>query len=327
MEIAAGTPVECLICMQTFAAEPQASAASPAIAPAQSMYTADMPTMSDTATASMPKATAAPKTKPASAAPVPVSKPASMEIAPRPMAPVPVAVKANPDADLPAAAPIRKPAGSPMGGKLALLAVALGLAFLLTGGIVFAIVKITASTRSGSPQNPAPQVADNGKKPGPDNLAKDIGNPANMSNPDDGNPPPSQDGQGSSNAVVSKEEDEQIRNKVREEAKQLLKRKIPSPVAGGEEPAWQPAPADPLAVGQPQPVLAPGLNQQKINVAIDRGVFFLKATQGASGTWNTSHGVGHAAIGGLTLLECKAPTNDPSPSSSWTASANRATAR
>jgi hypothetical protein len=234
------------------------------------------------------------------AAPAAKAKPASTEIAPKPKTPVPVAAKANPDADLPTPR-IRKPVNSPLGGKVALLAVALGLAFLLTGGIVFAIVKITASTRTGSPDNPAPQLADNGKKPGADNPGK--GNLEN-SNPDKANSQPSEDAKGSTNAVFTDEENEQLRNKIREETKQLLKRKITT--TAGEEPDWQP-----IGTFNAEKQQALGLNQQRINKAIDDGLIFLGASQQPNGTWSNSHGVGHAAIGGLTLLECKVPANNP----------------
>lgn len=298
--IAAGTPVECLICMQSFAAQPLAAAPRPVVAAAPSIHAADMPTMSDTATASIPKA------KSAATASVPMGKPARTEIAPKPKTPVPVAAKANPDAELPAAPAIRKPVSTPMGGRIALVAVALGLAFLLTGGIVFAIVKITSSTRGGNgenpvAENPSPQVADNGKKPGSGNPdakgnAKSIGNPAADA------APASQDGKGSTNAVLSDEENEQLRIKIREETKQVLKRKVPS--SGGDEPEWQPINT---VNGGKQPL---DLTQQKINAAIDKGIVYLRASQAANGTWSDNHAVGHAALGGLTFLECKVPADD-----------------
>src|SRR5438552_1178220 len=53
-----------------------------------------------------------------------------------------------------------------------------------------------------------------------------------------------------------------------------------------------------------------------VQEAIDRGVTFLKAIQREDGTW-PYHGkpeeeIGATALGGLTLLECGVPANDPS---------------
>ncbi len=277
-EIASGTPVECLICMQNFAATPVGASAS-------SIHAADAPTLSEATTASMPKIAPAPRAKPS----VPVGKSACTQITAKP---IPVAAKANPDADFTVPPPLRKRASSQTGGKFALLALALGLGFLLTGGIVFAIVKFTAFTRV-STEKPGPQLADNGKKPAPESPdAKDDA------------PPP--DGKGSSNAVLTSEENEQIRLKLREETKQLLKRKVQ---VGEDEPNWQPIAT--VNGGNPE---ALGLTQQKINQAIDKGVVYLKSSQMPNGTWNNGnngYAVGHAAIGGLTLLECKVPAKDP----------------
>ena len=178
------------------------------------------------------------------------------------------------------------------------------------GGVVIAIVKITAFTRAGNPEKTGPQLADNGKKPAAEE-------------PDVKNDPPSQDGKGSTNAVLSDDENEQIRIKIREETKQILKRKITP--GGSDEPNWQPiATANDgnsgnggivgngnVGNGNAGNQQALGLNQRKINDAIDKGVAYLKSSQMPNGTWNNSHAVGHAAIGGLTLLECKVPADDP----------------
>jgi hypothetical protein len=54
--------------------------------------------------------------------------------------------------------------------------------------------------------------------------------------------------------------------------------------------------------------------QDQVNRAIDRGVAFLKATQGVHGSWRNpkeSHPIGYAALPGLTLLECGVPPADP----------------
>ncbi|HZZ80542.1 MAG TPA: hypothetical protein VFE62_18710 [Gemmataceae bacterium] len=315
MDIAAGTSVECLICMQTFEAAPM-SAPKPAPIPV-APHATDVPTMSDSTTAQMPKVVAqpaptrnasegSPKSNgvpvatpaPAKSAPatgIPVGKPATSSVSAK--APVLTATKANPDAE--PTPPIRKPVASPMGSKLALLAAALGLAFLLTGGLVFAIVKIAGSARP-SPSNSGTLLANNGNTPNPADDGK--APPANNPNPEDPENPPQTQDQGSSNNVVSGEEDEQLRNKIREETKQLLKRKA---VVESGEIDWQP-----VAFNEQQQQ-ALGLTQQKINAAINKGVNFLKQSQQQNGTWHAGHGVGHAAIGGLTLLECGVPAKDP----------------
>ena len=59
--------------------------------------------------------------------------------------------------------------------------------------------------------------------------------------------------------------------------------------------------------------LPPG-DQIRVNEAIDKGVIFLRRTQGPLGTWAEDpkrHGVGYAALPGLTLLECGVPASDP----------------
>src|SRR5581483_9857726 len=56
---------------------------------------------------------------------------------------------------------------------------------------------------------------------------------------------------------------------------------------------------------------SPAVDAKKVDHAILRGVGYLKATQLANGTWGHNHGVGHAALCGLALLESKMPANDP----------------
>src|SRR5262249_8785124 len=61
----------------------------------------------------------------------------------------------------------------------------------------------------------------------------------------------------------------------------------------------------------------PWEDQELVNLAIDRGVAYLKQTQtryrqGPYGTWarKESHKVGYTALPGLTLLACGAPPKD-----------------
>jgi hypothetical protein len=62
-----------------------------------------------------------------------------------------------------------------------------------------------------------------------------------------------------------------------------------------------------------QLITPPKEQQAKINEAVNRAVRYLKSKQLDSGTWPTTIGwpVGHAALPGLTLLECGVPANDP----------------
>jgi hypothetical protein len=57
---------------------------------------------------------------------------------------------------------------------------------------------------------------------------------------------------------------------------------------------------------------APGVHQQRIDAAIDKGVRYLKFKQANDGSWPGGPDIGYAALAGLTLLECKVPPNDPS---------------
>jgi hypothetical protein len=100
---------------------------------------------------------------------------------------------------------------------------------------------------------------------------------------------------------VSKQEADDIHANLQKEVKHLLSRKTP-PKAGGDG-GWEPV--APVNLNPANPEL------QKINAAIDKGVAYLKRTQKADGTWHNGHPVGYASIGGLTLLECGIPADDP----------------
>ena len=84
-----------------------------------------------------------------------------------------------------------------------------------------------------------------------------------------------------------------------------------------EEPV---APPPVVAAQQPAPAVAESPRQKAINEAIDKGVAYLKRTQLANGAWPKMAGfsivqfnydVGYASLGGLTLLECLVPADDP----------------
>jgi len=81
-----------------------------------------------------------------------------------------------------------------------------------------------------------------------------------------------------------------------------------------------PKPAEPekdkvpafIAVGPVTPGL-PGVEMEKVDRAVLRGAGYLKSQQFPTGSWSKGgHLVGHAALGGLTLLECKFPAKDVS---------------
>jgi hypothetical protein len=55
----------------------------------------------------------------------------------------------------------------------------------------------------------------------------------------------------------------------------------------------------------------PGVDQQRIDAAIDKGVRYLKNMQ-QNAVWAGAHDIGFTALAGLTLLECKVPPDDPS---------------
>ncbi len=92
---------------------------------------------------------------------------------------------------------------------------------------------------------------------------------------------------------------------------------VPVPISDKNDPPRQnPRPSD-LPAAQPpelappeQSVLEPE-EQEKVNKAIDRGLAWLKKTQLSDGSWARVHGVGLAALPGLTLLECGAPADEP----------------
>jgi len=181
-----------------------------------------------------------------------------------------------------------------MAGKLALGAVAIGLVLVLAGGISVAVWKIRGSAGRDNSNEVNPPIAfnangDSKDKPG-DTGSKVI--------PAKGNSGP--------NKVVNPPqiEDDEDTKKLKAAEKKGLQRKTPIQ-PGGEEFDWQP----PINVKNQKDVYV-GLNQKKINLAIEKGVIYLKQTQTPDGKWGSGHAVGHSAIGGLTLLECGSPGSD-----------------
>jgi hypothetical protein len=71
--------------------------------------------------------------------------------------------------------------------------------------------------------------------------------------------------------------------------------------------------AFPAALHAQAPEVPPEV-QRAINIAIDKGVRYLRNTQKPTGTWaedKASHQIGYAALPALTLLECGATSKDP----------------
>jgi hypothetical protein len=273
MEILAGTPVECLICMQVFNAQPIAQPiTTPPAAPvvAKPAAKADVP---------VAKPHAAPAASAVATGNAPVLPP-----------PLPRPQKSNANASRPAPS-VRRPGDSIDASKLVLLVMAVGLLFVLTGGIGFALWKIT----SGSPAAP-PDGNDvtASSKPGATDNA-DVKNPENNPNPNN----PGNDG-----VVNPPKGDGNIQVQGNDTKGKLVRKKG---VKGENEFNYE----DVAAINIPKAAI-PGLDQQKINAAIDKGVDFLKKTQHPTGTWSQAqgHGLGHAAIGGLTLLECGVADKD-----------------
>ena len=56
---------------------------------------------------------------------------------------------------------------------------------------------------------------------------------------------------------------------------------------------------------------APGVEQERIDEAIAKGVRYLKEHQLPDGTWPGGPTIGYTALAGLTFLECKVRTDDP----------------
>ena len=183
---------------------------------------------------------------------------------------------------------VRPPVDS--GPNVGLIAVTIVLLLLLTGGIGFGLWQAGVFPAGGSGGTDGPQIAKNDlpiipKEP------KII--PVEKKNSEAGGGKP---------LVENDDDDDDIRAKLREETKHVLKRRV-SAKAGSNDPEWETAPPEPL------PIV--GLDEKKINRAIERGIAFLKKTQDVTGTWQTTHETGHAGLCGLTLLECKVPAADP----------------
>src|ERR1019366_1479439 len=187
----------------------------------------------------------------------------------------------------------RRVAPSAPGGKSVFLLVAVSLGIFLSGGIGWGIWKIAHASRSGSSAtidqpvalSSAPKSAiDAENKTSVLPAAPEIAKPA-----------------------VDDPENNDVR-KPKDADKKLLARKAAAP-SGGKELEFDPIST--INVPQITSKIA-GLDQEKINAAIAKGVAFLKSSQRGTGSWSVdgSYNVGYASLGGLTLLECKVPPAD-----------------
>lgn len=354
--INAGTPVNCLICMQAFVASNPVSVPikSPSPAPKKA---APSPAPAPKSSGVSVKTPPAPETRPA---PKPASKPEKR---------------------------VPAPAESGGGSSPVVLVFTIALLLLLTAGLAFGVWRMTAG--KGEESNDTPdknQVADNSKTiPTGDDAKKKVGTPdppkdtkktpnekpvvpQNKLDPEKekqlNQPPPK----------ISQQEDDDLRNKIAQEANDVLKRKNEPPktfegkvvrvvqkdqvvvqtaakkevtvdvnehteyVIGGKTVQFGALKAD-LAVAveyhernnrlvamriigatqdAPPPKVAAtpkqkpvvGLTQQRIDATIAKGIAFLKKTQRPDGSWEGFQEVGHAALCGLTMLECNVPAKD-----------------
>ena len=307
--IVAGSPVECLICMQTFVAETTFVAAvrcDAARAPESAPPVRVALDEAELEPVGVPMAVPA-ASIPVDAEPERVDVPMEMCAESAPSAGIAVGIlEAKPkrvavaetltDASVTEASPVPSPKKTPTrpapkrrpaqtsgtGGRLLLIAVVAGLLLLLAGGGGIAVWKIASSANTDGAD---PQVALNNPADDPNNttlLAKTVAGPTPAGNPDD----------------------EEERERALDAARTVLVRKNPVQVVG-KDPELDPIAAIDVRARHPF-----GLDQNKIDLAIAKGVFYLKKNQNANGTWAVGHGVGHASIGGLTLLECGAPAND-----------------
>ncbi len=279
MEIAAGSDVECLICCQPFLAENPVHLALNAPQPPPSATLADA-SVSDTSTALLGRAVATiPVGKPA----VPVGKPAY----PPKAAPEPEKPRVAPP-PVPSAKSVPRPRvqhdDEPEGAALPLgaIAIAAGVLLLLSGGIGMGLWKLTGG---GDPASDTPIA-----------QAKPAGTP--VVQPVTSTPGGVNSQESPPNAGTAKDDDEKSK---------MLTRK-PKP-KGSDDQELPSVPAFTVARSA-----VAGVDQDKIDRAIAQGVQYLRERQEQNtGSWgNTGHKIGHAALGGLTLLECKVAPDDPS---------------
>ena len=269
--IAAGASVPCLICNRTFQAGGAAGPTSPDTVEAPSPTIADPP--------SLPRAVS-----PVQSGPPPVA------IAPAAVAraAVPVAVGVAPPpkwAAAPAAPrPVAVPADAP-GHSSAAVPIVVGgivaaaLAVVVVGGLAILAWRALA-TSTPLPSEPGSPLAVQGDDANPAQAAAPAGSP-----------------QGALPGGELDVADDNQPNKATPFTDPPTKSKSGAP----------PPSVVPVTIAAPD---VPGVNQKRIDAAIEKGVQYLKNTQNPNGTWPGPRPIGYTALAGLTLLECKVKTND-----------------
>jgi hypothetical protein len=274
-EIAEGTPVTCLICSQAFAAAKPVYVGAAGSSPAKKANSVS--------------------TKPAA----PTRRPA------------PKRETADTEAE-------------ESGSNPALLICTIALLVLLTGGVAFGVWKMTAG-KAGPADDPDVKLADNSKndtKPGDKNTANpksdaggqksDAGpksedlNPKKNGDPNPGISNPKKDPDNP--PKKSNPNDPDDGSNLKDENK--LKRKDPPPPPMNDEPKVDPIEVVVKSKNTTAPKVV-GIEPRRVQETVDRGIAHLKKTQTGTGTWGSSYPLGMSAIGGLTLLECGVPADDP----------------
>jgi hypothetical protein len=232
--------------------------------------------------APMPVIPGVAKIQPPSSPEVMVAKPHTAPTSVMAAKSVPIGAPAMPSAE-PAPRPsVRQRADGP---NVALIAGSVAVLLLLTGGIGVALWKVAA---------PAPESATGNNAPKETPQIVQVESLKEVKQPEDG---------GGTALNINPDDEQAIKKGFQEEMKQILKRK-PRTKDDGDDPDWNLG-TMPLAKNT-----VAGLDQPMINDAIKKGVASLKRSQQPNGTWNFGHPTGHAALGGLTLLECGEPADN-----------------
>jgi hypothetical protein len=299
-EIAAQSSVDCLVCMQSF-----------------SMQERFTPTPTDSNTMPLPKVapTAGTSKRPTARK----THNEESRQSNRHAAPAVAAITEMPIADIPDSGTVcthwensESATGSPK-RKILLAVVGLGVFFLLAAGISLSMWKPSGNAGDESRQAPPKEelLAVN-KNVVPESPAKEVPQPPAeeiVPPPETTKPARSVSFAEAPRLNLQPENDPQPKPDEKSPAPANAKDvDAPIPVKDPVNPGIAPPAIGGLNPNRPLPW---GVDQPKINAAIDKGVVYLKANQNANGSWGAVYPIGHAAIGGLTLLESGVPANDP----------------
>jgi len=214
------------------------------------------------------------------------------------------------------AAPVASPApptrGTPASGGAAGVSIVIVLFILFSIGVTYGIWRVTQGSSTGDSQ----VFADGTQSSNGSTEKKNDVKPVENGKPKSGEPerkigPKGVGGDSPkyTKPKLTEQEEEDIRKKLEDELTQSLKRSK-STSNQGTEPKFDPITTVTQAARQ-----IPGVDQKKIDAAIERGIGYLKKTQLAKGGWHEndegpSHAIGYAAFAGLTLVECGVPASD-----------------